>query len=172
MKLILTALSLAVVFAATGMAQNKSVYTSTRTSACRTIESTSEGAGSYVGECRGVGGYKLQVLEGDIRQSINIITPAKKKFELDLWNYYGGFSSVGEKVEWRTKRGTPVALIARFTVANPGDSTKTTSYLMIAKIGKALACVTDIVEPRAQQNEEARKLADVAAAKSCKQPGH
>lgn len=88
-------LSLALIAAA----QNKSVYTSTKTSACRTIEATGEGSGSYVGECAGVGGYKVQLLEGDIRQTLNIITPARKKFELNFWGLYSSFSAIGEKIE-------------------------------------------------------------------------
>lgn len=51
--------------------QNKSIYTSTKTSACRTIKSTDEGTGSYVGECNGVGGFKIRLIEGDIRQTID-----------------------------------------------------------------------------------------------------
>ncbi len=149
-------------------AQNKSVYTVTKTSACRTIHSNPNEAGSYEGECPGIGGYKIRLLEGDIRQTINIITPSKKKFELDFWGYYGGFSTVGEKIEWRTKGGVPVALIARFNVANAEDSTKNTSYLMVSKIGKTKSCVTDIVLPRANQNEKARELADAASSKPCK----
>lgn len=158
------------VFSLTGfaLAQNKSVYTSTRTSACRTISSDETGAGSYEGECRGVGGYKVRVLEGDIRQTINIITPAKKKFELNFWSFYGGFSSIGEKIEWRTKAGVPVALISRFNVADPENSEKNTSYLMVAKIGKSMSCVTDIVPPGTGQNEKARVLADTASTKPCK----
>ena len=70
---------LTVLFAVSAFAQNKSVYTSTKTNACRTISQSDKDAGSYEGECTGVGGYKVRVLEGDIRQTINIITPAKKK---------------------------------------------------------------------------------------------
>ena len=77
-------------------AQNKSVYTSTRTGACRTIHSNPNEGGSFEVECLGVGGYKVRLLEGDIRQTLNIITPAKKKFELDFWGFYGGFSSIGD----------------------------------------------------------------------------
>ena len=158
------------VFALAGMAaaQNKSVYTSTKTSACRTISSNPDEAGSYEGECAGVGGYKVRLLEGDIRQTLNIITPAKKKFELNFWGFYGGFSAIGEKIEWRTKAGVPVALIARFNVAGADDSSKSTSYLMVSKIGKTESCVTDVVMPGAKQNETARELADAAATKPCK----
>lgn len=157
-------LSLALIVAA----QNKSIYTSTKTSACRTIKATDEGTGSYIGECAGIGGFKVQLLEGDIRQTLNIITPARKKFELNFWSLFSSFSAIGEKIEWRTMAGIPVAMIARYNVADPEDSQKTRSYLMVSKIGKSAACVTDVVMPGPRQNKEARKLADSAASKPCK----
>lgn len=169
MKTFIIAAIFAAFLTVDGIAQNKSVYTSTKTSACRTISSDPNEAGSYEGECKGVGGYKVRLIEGDIRQTLNIITPAKKKFELNFWSFYGGFSAIGEKIEWRTKGGVPVALIARFNVANAEDSSKNTSYLMISKIGKTSSCVTDIVEPQTRQNEKARELADAAASKPCKE---
>lgn len=168
MKIILSASICIFTFAGILIAQNKSVYTSTKTSACRTISSNPDEAGSYEGECTGVGGYKVRLLEGDIRQTLNIITPAKKKFELDFWGFYGGFSYIGEKIEWRTKNGLPVALIARFNVASGDDSKKSTSYLMISKISKTSSCVVDVIMPGPNQNENARKSADAAPAKSCK----
>lgn len=148
-------------------AQNKSLYTSTKTSACRTIRSDSSGAGYYVGECAGAGGYKIQLLEDDIRQSINVITPGKKKFELDFWGFFSSFSSVGEKIEWRTNKGVPVALIVRYNIAMNDDPRGNRSYLMVSKIGKTASCVTDTVEAGPTQNEKARELADAAAAKPC-----
>lgn len=165
---ILTISTVLTTAAVSAYAQNKSIYTSTKTSSCKTISSNANEGGSYEGECRGVGGYKVRLLEGDIRQTINIITPARKKYELNFWSFYGGFSSIGEKIEWRTKAGVPVALIARFIVADAEDSTKNTSYLMVSKIGKAASCVTDVVLPQAKQNEKARELADAASSKPCK----
>src|SRR5256886_5916453 len=95
---------------------NQSVYTSLSTKACRTIKSTSNEGGSYVGICPGVAGYKLQSEEGDLRQNIQVITPSGKKHSLELWNVIGsGFSALGEKAEWRVKhrngKAVPVALI-------------------------------------------------------------
>jgi hypothetical protein len=148
--------------------QNKSVYTSTNTKDCRTIVSSSKEGGSYEGACPGVGGYTLHVIEGDLRQTLNVITPAKKKFELNLWTIFSGFSSVGDKVEWRVAKGVPIALIARYIVADASNSSKNTSYLMISKIGGKISCVTDVVEPGPKQNEKARLLADKAAKKACK----
>jgi hypothetical protein len=167
-KRILILLSFLCLTADAALAQNKTVYTSTKTGACKTIKSTSEGTGSYIGECPGVGGYKIRLIEGDIRQTIDVVTPAKKKFELNFWNFYSSFSSIGEKVEWRTKGGVPVALIARYNVADPEGTKPSTSYLMISKIGKTESCVTDVVPPGAKQNEEARKLSDLAPDKPCK----
>lgn len=158
----------AALFTVNGIAQNKSIYTSTKTSACRTISSNPNEAGSYEGECKGVGGYKVRLIEGDIRQTLNIITPARKKFELNFWAFFSGFSAIGEKIEWRTRGGVPVALIARFNVATTDDPPGSRSYLMVAKIGKTSSCVTDYVEAGPKQNETARELADIAQTKACK----
>lgn len=168
MKFFLTSAICMFAFAGIALAQNKSVYTSTTTKACKTIAQTDDGAGSYEGECPGTGGYKIRLLEGDIRQTINIISPAKKKFELNFWGFYGGFSTVGEKIEWRVKKGVPIALIARFNVADAEDSTKNTSYLMVSKIGAKQSCVVDVIMPGAKQNEDARTVADKASTMPCK----
>ncbi len=170
MKLIICAAVTVFALVNISPAQNKSVYTSTTSKSCRTISSDPNNAGSYEGECPGVGGYKVRLIEGDIRQTLNIVTPAKKKYELNFWSFYGGFSSVGAKIEWRTKNGVPVALIARFVVADSEDPKKNMSYLMVSKISKTSSCVTDVVLPGPKQNEEARKLADVASTKPCKTP--
>jgi hypothetical protein len=148
-------------------AQNTSIYTSTSIKACKTIESSTKEAGSYRGRCPGVGGYKLELIEGDIRQTLNVITPAKKTFELNFWQYNGNFSSIGEKVEWRLKKGAPVALIARFNVSDAENSAKTTSFLVVSKITGKESCVVEIIDPVTKQNERARVSADGASNKPC-----
>ena len=168
MKILLTVAICLFAFAGIAVAQNKSVYTSTKTSSCRTISSNPDEGGSYEGECLGAGGYKIRLLEGDIRQTINVITPAKKKFELNFWGFYGGFSFVGEKIEWRMNGKVPVAMIVRYNVAGSDDTQKSTSYLMVAKVGAKSSCVTDVIMPGAKQNEEARVSADAASIKPCK----
>ena len=151
---------------------NDSVYTSLSTKSCRTIRSTSNEGGSYVGICPGVAGYKLQSEEGDLRQNIQVITPNGQKHSLELWSVVGGgFSVHGEKAEWRVKRQgakvIPIALIVRYNVANPEDSTKGTSWLAVAKITASKICVTDKIAPGANANVAARNAADNAAAKPC-----
>jgi hypothetical protein len=127
-----------------------------------------------VGICPGVAGYKLQSEEGDLRQNIQVISPSGKKHSLELWNVIGsGFSVHGEKAEWRVKhqsgKTVPVALIVRYNVANPEDSTKGTSWLAVAKITAARICITDKIAPGANANVAARNAADNAAAKPCLQ---
>lgn len=152
-------------FANIAFAQNKSFYTSTGASACKATPASRDGG--YVGVCPGVGGYKVEFAEDDLRQNIWVVTPAKKKFDLNLWLIFGNFSAVGEKIEWRKKGGVPVAMIIRYNVNDQGDGKPATSYLMVAKISRTGACVTDIVKPGKSQNTLARSLADAAASKPC-----
>lgn len=149
-------------------AQNKSVYSSTSEKACKQQESNNDEGGDYVGICPGVRGYKLKLIEGDLRQTLFVITPRKKEHALRFNEFYYSFSAIGQTIEWRLKRGVPVALIARYNVANVENSEKRTSYLMVVKITKSFSCVTDVVLPGTKQNETARKLADVSSTKACK----
>lgn len=151
-----------------------SVYSSLDTKTCKTLESDEEGSGWYKGQCAGTAGYQLQVTEGDLRQSINVVTPQGKVHELDLvGKVSNGFSALGEKAEWRMqKQGSstqPIALIVRYNASeDPEDSSKITSYLVVSKVTKQSICVTDIVKPQANANEKARQLADKASTRPCK----
>ncbi len=165
------------IFSGIAMGQTKkaeSIYTSLSDKNCKTVEATADEGGSYRGVCKGIGGFSLELLEGDLRQTVNVIAPNKKKYELELWSVVSsGFSALGEKAEWRVTRSgktvTPFALIMRYNASeNPEDSTKNTSYLVVAKITKNSACVTDIVKPSANQNALAQQLADTASNKPCK----
>jgi len=173
----LSALFLVFLFSLSAVAQsNTSVYTNLSGRQCKTLKSTSAEGGSYEGQCPGVAGYKLLVQEGDLRQNIVVITPSGKKQSLELWNVVGSsFSSLGEKAEWRMKgtgaKASPVALIVRYNVANPEDSTKKgTSWLAVVRISSDASqiCVTESIAPGADQNVKARQAADNSASKPCK----
>lgn len=160
---------LAALFACAAAAQNTSLYTKLEGKGCKTLESNPNEGGSFLAECRGAAGYKLQVLEGDLRQSINVIDPFGRKTELHLWNVSGGFSSLGQQAEWRMSGKAPVALIVRFNVSeDPEDSAKTTSYLVVAKLTKDAVCVTEALKPTRSHNFEARKAADRSATRPCR----
>jgi hypothetical protein len=177
-KVILLTILIALACAATAAAQvNQSIYTNLDGRQCRTLKSTTSGAGYYLGQCPGVAGYKLLVEEGDIRQNITVVTPRGQKNSLDLWSVVGSsFSFVGKKAEWRVQRRggkiVPIALIVRYNLSNPEDSSKGTSYLTVSKITSNKICVTHKIQPSANANEEARRAADNAASQPCLESGN
>jgi hypothetical protein len=145
-----------------------SVYTSL--SKCRLVKVQGDSSNQA---CAGIGGYNLQLLYGDARETITVIDAQGKKHPLDLWFVVNsGFSSVGQKAEWRVTRRNgkilPIALIVRFGASeNAADSSKVTSYLVVAKITRKEICVTDKIRPGPTANIEARKAADESENKPC-----
>lgn len=153
-----------------------SVYSNLSGSSCKELEKN-EQEGWATGRCEGAAGYILEWQEGDARQTLEVIDPKGKAFPLDLWSTVSsGFSSLGDKAEWRIrqegKQTTPIALIVRYNASeDPENPDKITSYLTVSKITPDEVCVTDVVEPGSKANEQARELADVAASKPCKGDG-
>lgn len=151
-----------------------SVYTKLSGATCKALESN-EAEGSAKGRCKGTAGYQLDWMEGDIRQSLNVIDPQGQEFPLELWTTVSSnFSSLGDKAEWRVQKAgkkiTPLALIVRYNVSeDPEKPEKTTSYLVISKITPTEVCVTDVIKPAKDANQQARILADTANTKACKQ---
>lgn len=168
----LLALSFFFVTSAAAFAQHKSIYTSLAADKCKTIAVNNGMPGNYSTRCDGVGGYKLEVYLDDERNSLGVVLPSKKVVGLDFWNYFGNFSALGEKAEWRMKGQKPVALIVRLNVSDRGDEKPPTSYLIVSKISGMDACVTDIVKPGKGQNAKAQSLADKASTKPCKKSDH
>ena len=155
-------------FPTIALAQNKSIYTSLAADKCKTIAVNNGMPGNYSTRCDGVGGYQLEVYLDDERNSVGVVLPSKKVVGLDFWNYFGNFSELGDRAEWRMKGKKPVALIVRLKVSDRGDDKPPTSYLIVAKISPTHACVTDIVKPGKNQNAQAQRLADAASTKPCK----
>jgi hypothetical protein len=164
----LLALSFVFVSSTVALAQNKSIYTSLAADKCKTIAVDNGMPGNYSTRCGGVGGYKLEVYLDDERNSLGVVLPSSKVVGLDFWNYFGNFSELGDRAEWRMKGKRPVALIARLKVSDRGDGKPPTSYLIVSRISGTEACVTDIVKPGKSQNAKARSLADKAPTKPCK----
>ena len=167
---IFAVLLLSVSVAAQG--NNQSLYTDLRSNKCKTIEVSKETGGS-VQSCRGLGGYKLLVLDDDARQSITVIDPGGKKHPLDFWQVVTfGFSSIGEKAEWRVARTrgklAPMALIVRVNASEDAENpSHTTSYLVVTKITPDKICVTHKIPAGARANVDARRAADSAASAPC-----
>jgi hypothetical protein len=150
----------------------RSVYTGLAARDCKTISTHEEGSSSTQ-RCAGVGGYSLLVEDSDARMNVTVVAPGGKKYDLKYWQIVtAGFSSIGDKAEWRMKgqgkRGVPVALIVRVNASeDPAHPEKATSYLAISKITRGQVCVTDKIAPGANANEEARRAADTAASRPC-----
>lgn len=172
--ILLLSATLSLMLPASAASRIDSTYTSLKSEDCKTLEFHEDEGGWYKGRCNGTAGYQLDLSEGDLRQSLTVITPGGKEFPLDLWsNVSGGFSSLGEKAEWRGpmtgNKIAPFALIVRFNVSEDTENPeKTTSYLVVSKITANEICVTDVVKPIPNANVKARKLADIATGKACK----
>ena len=171
MKLIALAVWIFAASLAVSAQQITSVYTSLDDKKCKEIERTDEEGGSYKGECKGVAGYKLELIEGDLRQTVNIIDPKGKRYELRFWDLTGAFSAVGETAEWRMRAKKPIALIVRLNFNPYGeDEHETKSYLIVTKITPEETCVTHFLAPTRSHNLEARKAADKSATRPCLKP--
>ena len=150
----------------------ESIYTDLASSKCKSMKVDKE-TGASIQNCSGIAGYKLQVLDDDDRQSITVITPDRKEYPLNFWHVVTlGFSSVGNKAEWRVMRNqnkiSPLALIVRVHANEDSANPKrVTSYLAVAKITPDAVCVTHKILPGAKANEEARTAADGAQSAPC-----
>jgi opacity protein-like surface antigen len=174
MKYFLLLICIMLAFSATASAQAvQSVYTDLSGKTCKTLEEDADSAGYMLEQCRGVAGYKLQVVSQDDRQTVVVVKPDGSKHELDLGVIGGGgFSGLRGKAEWRIKRQkgkiVPIALIIRLDVStDPSDSTKITSFLSVSKITPQNICYIEAIDPSPDANVKARKLADSSADKPC-----
>ncbi len=177
MKRILMAAVMSALLSAAGVAQTakiKSVYTDLSGKTCKKLKPDPEHGILYRAECPGTGGYKLIFLEGDLRQSLNLIAPNGKESTLDLWSKITApkYSFLGKTAEWRVvmngKNQSVGALIVRFNAyEDPARSDKAESFLVVIKVAGQAACITDVVKPGKNQNLKAREFADVSADKQC-----
>ncbi len=137
---------------------------------CKTLdENPDEGWAEQL--CPGLGGYKIRILAGDLREDAVVIPPAgKPEQSLDIPGVTGkgGFNHLGDVVEWRGAQASgvfkPVSLIMRFSVQENPDIQKDTSFLLAVRLDGAKPCITALIKPGPGQNERARQAADNPAA--------
>lgn len=159
---------------ATGPSGPVSLYSDLASERCATARVEAD-SGASEQRCPGVAGFHLIVQDDDSRMSIAIVTPDGKEHPLHFWEVVtSGFSSLGERAEWRVRRGkerdTPIALIVRLNAQEDPNSTRLTSWLTVSKITTQEICVTDRIPPGPKANEEARAAADSAARRPCLGP--
>ena len=137
-------------------------YTSLDPAKCRLLELNEEEGGYSRHLCPGIGGYKLEMSESDLRQEILVIAPGGRRSQLQLSTLVanGAFNSLGNTAEWRGSQRRPTALIVRLSVSSGEHPERPpASNLVVARL-LPRPCVTAIVPPGRGQNERARRIAD------------
>jgi hypothetical protein len=169
MHVYLTCLAAVLTASGTASAQQStiSIYTDISSKAC-TKHIDDQATGAYTLNCAGVHGFRLQVHEDDERSSISLVTPDKRVIPLDYWDVVTrGFSTLGDKVEWRIAKiggqAAPVAIIVRVNAvdqSNP-ERPKRVPLLAVAKISRDVTCVTQVVNALAPgANKKARRFSN------------
>ena len=140
--------------AATGI---RSVYSSIKASACKTIAADDE-AEYREQKCTGFAGIPLYIKEGDLRADLDagamgeFLTP-------------GPFNAASDTIEWRVGQdGQPFAIIFRLTSDIPDQPKQ--SWLMVETVGKGgkPGCrLAEIPGATRDANKVARDKADAAA---------
>ena len=153
-------------------AEDAGRYTSLAPADCRLIAENREEGGYARHACPGLGGYKLETSESDLRQDVVVIAPDGRRSELNLSSLVakGAFNALGRTAEWRGPESNPRALIFRLNVAPGPDPVRPDiSNLVVARLAGA-ACAVAVVPPGAGQNARARAIADGEPLPSCIQP--
>lgn len=153
-------------------ASDRSAYSSLDLKGCQLIEKNEEEGGYYRHLCPGVAGYRLELVESDLRQDLAIVAPGAKRVALELPSSVGGggFSQLGQTVEWRGPTDDwPRTLIARFAVQQGAEPTvPDKSHLLVARL-KPVPCVVAVIDPGPDQNGKARAIAD-GTLPGCRRP--
>ncbi len=155
---------------APGAAGPNGVLTSIDPAKCDLITRLTEEAGYSRHRCFGVAGYRVEVVESDLRQNLELIRPDGTTTSLNLSSLVagGGFSSLSETAEWRgADLRRPRTLTVRYGVnEDPDPAVAPRSYLVVIRLA-APACVVARIAPGPRQSEVARAVADSARLPQC-----
>ncbi|HEV2130296.1 MAG TPA: hypothetical protein VGR27_04310 [Longimicrobiaceae bacterium] len=152
--------------------QKESVFTDLDPRRCRVVDYNHQ-TGESVRRCRGAAGYRLLVEDADLRVSVTVVAPNRRRYPLNYPDVVTpALSTLGEKAEWRLesqgRRRVPIALIVPVNVHDEAEFPhRVRSFLAVAKIGGDTICVTDRIRPGGSALEEARRAADSAAQRGC-----
>jgi hypothetical protein len=111
-----------------------SQYTSLKN--CPGVQEEGEGEPTYTSTCAGLGGYTIEVIEGDLRVNVALKTDIGVISDLKMYHTVPASNApsyVGDNAEWRgqisqkTKKLVPSALIFRlFSNTNPDSNVYST----------------------------------------------
>jgi hypothetical protein len=135
----------------------ESTYQPLREADCPQVASDEVG-GSFL--CHGPDGTPFMITEGDARMSVTFggVGPASRV----PFQSFGGFNSLGEKIEWRMENGVPAATILRWLI-DSAEGGPQGQVLVVSKVGEdnSPGCVAVYVDALANSN--ANDLAREAA---------
>ena len=144
-----------------------SVYTELSEKSCKEMKPEPDSGAIYEAECPGKAGYKVIFSASDHSQVLSLTDQKDRETILpfrEVLNTAADFV-LGDKVEWRmngkSSNAKPIAMIVRLIkFPDPEDLNKTESFLAVISLAGETPCVTDLVAAAADQNAQARKLAD------------
>jgi hypothetical protein len=129
--------------------QITSVYSDFDLKKCKTLElynGADEGEGG-VWECKGIKGFDVLYLEGDLRGYIAFGPEARS--QCTSAQTFGAFNSPGPRIEWRMENGKPIATILRWLTDNgSGEEGAKQNWLVVTKINGKDACRTALIDTK------------------------
>lgn len=131
---------------------------------CRVVDSRPDEGAYSSSLCPGAGGYSLRLIDADARQNLFVRSPDGAETSLALSEAAGGgFSHIGERVEWRGASGegsfAPDALVVRYFVVE-AEAEEEVAYLLPVTLRQGGPCVTARIEPGPEQSARARETVD------------
>ena len=154
----LTFLAFFTVSAVASAGQVTSIYSDLDIKKCKTLELyDGEGEGG-IWQCKGIKGFDVLYLEGDLRGFVAFGPQARS--QCSSAQTFGTFNSPGPKIEWRMENGKPIATIFRW-FTDRGDDGGKQNWLVVTKLNGKDACRTALVDSTfPDANRIAREKAD------------
>ncbi len=137
-----------------------SVYSDLDLKKCKALELYADEGEGGVWDCKGIAGFDVLYLEGDLRGYIAFGPEARS--QCSSAQTFGAFNSPGTKIEWRMENGRPIATILRwFTDNGSGEENAKQNWLVVSKLNGRDACRTALIDTKyPDANTLARAKAD------------
>ena len=137
-----------------------SVYSDLDLKKCKALELYADEGEGGVWACKGIAGFDVLYLEGDLRGYIAFGPEGRS--QCTSAQTFGAFNSPGPKIEWRMENGKPIATILRwFTDNGSGEANAKQNWLVVSKLNGRDACRTALIDTKyPEANSIARAKAD------------
>jgi hypothetical protein len=153
---------IAVCLSATAAAAGEitSIYSDFDLKTCKALELYADEGEGGVWQCKGIAGYDVLYLEGDLRGYVAFGPEARS--QCSSAQTFGAFNSPGPRIEWRMENGKPIATILRwFTDNGSGEANAKQNWLVVTKLNGKDACRVALIDTKyPDANSIARAKAD------------